>query len=310
MAQRTRKPSALAPALLAAALVAVPTSSPRAQEPERAEPALWTLADEDTTIALFGTVHVMRPEVDWFHGAVRDAFEGADELVLERVAGDPAEERALVAELAVDPDGRTLRSRLGDAERARYEGALASLGMPPGALDPFEPWMAFVTLAVVPLLQAGYDPELGVDRWLEGAAGQDDDMAVTGLETTREQLGLFDSLDERVQLDMLNDTVDELDALPDMLREVEALWIDGRVEELGAAVQAMMAGDGDELAEMLLDDRNAAWADWVVERMERPGNVFLAVGAGHLVGDGNLRELLEARGYGIERVGSGDAPSR
>ena len=298
-------------AALAAFLAAAPTSSPRAAEPERAEPALWTLADEDTTITLFGTVHAMRPEVDWFRGPVRDAFDGADELVLETVAGDPAGEQALVMELAVDPDGRALRSRLDDAERRRYEDALGSLGMPVDALDPFEPWMAFVTLAVVPLLRAGYDPELGVDRRLEEAAGEDG-KAVTGLETTRGQLGLFDSMDEELQLGMLNGTVAELDALPAALREVEALWIDGRVEELGAALQETMTGfgDGDELVEILLDDRNAAWADWVVERMERPGDVFLAVGAAHLAGDGNLRELLEARGFEIERAGSGDAPSR
>ena len=93
------------------------------------------------------------------------------------------------------------------------------------------------------------------------------------------------------------------------LREVEALWIDGRVEELGASLQEMMTGYGDELVEVLLDDRNAAWADWVVERMERPGDVFLAVGAAHLAGKGNLRELLAARGHEIERAEPGDAAS-
>ena len=257
----------------------------------------------------------MRPEVDRFRGPVRgpvrDAFDGTDELVLEMVPGDPAEERALVTELAVDPDGRTLRSRLGDAERERYENVLGSLGMPVEALDPFEPWMAFVTLAVVPLLRAGYDPELGVDRRLQEAAGEDG-KAVTGLETTREPLGFLDSMDEELQLDMLDGTVAELDELPATLREVEALWIDGRVDELGATLQEMMTGfgDGDELVEVLLDDRNEAWADRVVDRMERPGEVFLAVGAARLAGDGNLRELLEARGYEIERAKPEGAASR
>ena len=295
----------------AAALIAFPAASPHALEPERADPALWTLGDDDTTITLFGTVHAMRPEVDWFHGPVRDAFDTADEIVLELVAGDPAEEQATVMDLAVDPAGRELRSRLGEAERARYEAALRSLGMPIDALDPFEPWMAFVTLAVVPLMQAGYDPELGVDRTLQDAA-REDDKTVTGLETTRRQLGFFDSMSEALQLDMLNGTVEELEALPGMLREVEALWSEGRVEELGELMREMMTGfgDSDELVEVLLTARNEAWADWVVERLARPGEVFLAVGAGHLAGDGNLRELLRARGHEIERVASEAAPSR
>lgn len=292
---------------LALSLCAAPAAHADAGD-ERARPALWTLADEDTTVVLFGTVHVLRPGVDWFHGEVRRAFDAADEVVLEVLPLDPAEEQALVMRLGMDGSGRTLRSRLGKGERARYETAVRSLGMPVGALDPFEPWLAAVTLATVPMLQAGHRPDLGAEAVLVEAAGRAGKPLVA-LETAAWQLGLFDGLEEPVQLEMLNATVAELDAVPAAMDAMETLWASGRAEELGAMAGEMMAGPGGDgaIAEMLLGDRNRTWADWVEDRMARPGRVFVAVGAAHLAGEDALPALLEAKGYEVERVGRASA---
>ena len=289
---------------------AVPAARADAGADEPAHPALWTLADEDTAVVLFGTVHLMRPGVDWFDGEVRRAFDASDEVVLETLRLDPAEEQALVTRLGVDGSGRTLRSRLGKGERARYEAAVRSLGMPAGALDPFEPWLAAVTLATVPLMQAGYRPELGVEAVLEEEAERAGKTLV-GLETSEWQLGPFDAFDESVQLGMLNATVAELDAVPADMRTMEALWLAGRAEELGAMAAEMMAGYGDDdaIAEALLGDRNRTWADWVEARMSRPGRVLVAVGAAHLAGEDALPALLEAKGYEVERVRPAAAPA-
>ena len=286
--------------LLVAAAPAV-----HAGETDKVHPALWTISDEDTTISLFGTVHVMRPGVDWFHGRVRRAFDASDEVVLEMLSPAPAEEQALVMEYGVDLTGRGLRAKLEGADRARYENAMRSIGYPVDAFDPFKPWMAGMALAIVPMMQAGYSPELGVDDVLNEAAKREGKTLV-GLETPEQQLGFFDALDEDLQLDMLNGTVRELDDIRYAIREMDSLWSSGRAEDLGVMVREMMTGYGDDgaIGEVLLADRNRTWADWVDERMARPGHVFLAVGAAHLVGDDSLRELLESKGYVAERVGT------
>ena len=37
-------------------------------------PALWKVADEDTTIYLFGTVHALPKDVEWFRGPIAEAI--------------------------------------------------------------------------------------------------------------------------------------------------------------------------------------------------------------------------------------------
>ena len=73
----------------------------------------------------------------------------------------------------------------------------------------------------------------------------------------------------------------------------------------GARVQ-WLAGNADGLAKLinaqetdpliykrLITDRNANWAKWIDKRLEQPGTVFIAVGAGHLAGKGSVQDQLK-----------------
>src|ERR1700760_663528 len=75
--------TAPAPAPTAPAPVAAPAAT------VDADPALWVVKDKDTTIYLFGTVHVLKPGLSWFDEGVKKAFDSSDELVLEIVQPDP-----------------------------------------------------------------------------------------------------------------------------------------------------------------------------------------------------------------------------
>jgi hypothetical protein len=57
-----------------------------------------------------------------------------------------------------------------------------------------------------------------------------------------------------------------------------------------------------ELREHLLKRRNARWADWLAKRLEKPGTVFVAVGAGHLAGTESVQAMLKAKGLQTKRV--------
>ena len=290
--------------LLSATLIAASLApAVHADEPEKAHPALWTIGDHDTTISLFGTVHVMRPDVDWFHGPVRRAFDASDEVVLEMLSLEPAEEQALVMRFGVDHSGRALRSKLGDADREHYDDAMRSIGYPAAAFDSLKPWMASMALEILPMVQAGYSPDLGVDEILNETAKRKGKTLV-GLETAEQQMGFFDAIDEERQLIMLGGTVRRMDDIRHEIREMEALWSAGRSEKLGVMVAETMAGYGDDgtIGDVLLTDRNRRWAEWVDARMAKPGHVFLAVGAGHLAGDGSLLEMLESKGHAVTRV--------
>ena len=264
-----------------------------------ARPALWKIADEDTTIYLFGTVHALPAGTEWYGGKVADSFEHSQELVTEILESSGEEARSAVMAKALLPANQSLRSLMSPAERTAYEQALAREGLQPAALDRFKPWWGAVFLATVPILKQGYDPKNGVEALLDAKA-KSLSHPHSALETAEYQLGLFDSLPQEVQLRYLAEVVR---TMPDARNELEgmiAAWKKGDADELAK----LMNEDEDEpaLMEKLLYARNKNWAQWIRTRLDRPGTVFIAVGAGHLAGAGSVQDDLRAMGIASTRI--------
>lgn len=279
----------------------VQAAAPAAAATVDADPALWVMKDDDTTIYLFGTVHVLKPGLSWFDEAVRDAFDKSDQLMLEMVM---PEDQAVLAkatmELAVDQSGKTLSSRLDADQLKAYQTALEGLGLKPTQLDMFEPWFAAATLSMLPLGKLGYDPEQGAEKLLTRFA-KDSGKPVAGFETLTEQLGFLDTLPEEVQVGYLNAVVKDIDKSGPMLDTLVMQWSKGEPEALAVTMNESMA-DTPEIAKVLLWDRNQRWADTLKARMDQPGTVFVAVGAGHLAGEKSVQDYLKQRGLTVTRV--------
>jgi len=278
-----------------------PAPAAEAAAIQDADPALWVVKDEDTTIYLFGTVHVLKPGLGWFDEAVRDAFDASDDVVLEIITPDMAEMQGRVMKLAVSSDSETLREKLPEDKRAPYEAALADLGVPAVAMDRFEPWFVAMTLSVAPLQKLGYDPTKGAEYVITEAA-EAAGKPILALETVDEQLGFFDSLPDDVQVQYLVSIVDDYANIGPTLDRMVVQWASGNPDQLGAIMNDEMR-ETPEVAEALLGARNQRWATWIDARMEKPGTVFIAVGAGHLAGDDSVQHYLaKEHGLTAERV--------
>ena len=288
-------PPAPAPAPDYASLAPVDAASPAPP----ARPALWKVSDEDTTIYLFGTIHALSVGIDWLGGQVASALDGSQELVTEITGGDSPELQARVMNRAMLTRGKTLRGLLTPAERKRYEAAMASLGLPAATFDGYKPWYAAVGLATLPLVRNGYSASNGVEEALE-ARIKPRALPHSGLETMEFQLGLFDSLPAAVQKRYLMDVVDGLPQIKDELDRMVAAWKEGDADSLAR----IMNEDEEDPAMMaaLITNRNRSWARWVQARLAAPGTIFVAVGAGHLAGDGSVQNQLASRGITAQRV--------
>lgn len=270
-----------------------------AEIPDDPDPAIWVLEDDDTTIYLFGTVHILKPGLSWFDEAVREAFDASDELVVEMVEPDPAEMIRIVSEMAIDQTGKSVRDKLNVEDRANYENALKQLNLPVASFDPMELWFASVNISLVPLVQSGYDSNAGVEKDLTALA-RSREMKIIGLETPRQQLGFFDNLPQDAQIRFLNFTVDTVGEMVDGMNNMVAHWA---LADTEALAELMNAGLDDKiLYDTLLVNRNAKWAEWVEERMTKPGTIFLAVGAGHLAGESSLQEFLSKKGLQAKQI--------
>ncbi|NYT40912.1 TraB/GumN family protein [Sphingomonas sp. R-74633] len=280
---------------------AAPAQAAPAPVTKDADPAIWVVKDADTTIYLFGTVHVLKPGLSWFDEAVKAAFDKSDTVVLEMLEPDLPTMQALIMKTALAPaTDPTLTEKLPEASRAPYAAALTDLGMPAVALDRFEPWFAAMTLSIAPLQKLGYDPNSGAERTITEAAKAANKKMV-GLETAEEQLGFFDKLPAEQQIKFLVNTVDEYKNAGPTLDKMVVQWAAGDPVALGDTLNEEMRKTPD-LAKVVLSDRNARWADWITARMAQPGTVFIAVGAGHLAGSDSVQTYLAKHNLKAERI--------
>lgn len=281
---------------IAALLVAL---SPAAAA--QAAPALWAVKDADTTIYLFGTIHALPKETQWFDGAIRQAFDKSDTVILETLAPrNEAELAPVVMSLGFSAGQPPLADRVAPTERPRLDKAAREAGLSPASLNAMETWLATVTLSAQQLSKLGLDPKLGVEKMLTAkaeAAGK----KLVGLETVAQQMGFLDTLPEADQRAYLSATLKEWPAMKAKLGELVGYWTAGNVEALGKAMNEDVS-ETPKLTKVLLSDRNARWADWIRNRMAQPGTVFLAVGAGHLAGPDSVQTILSKRGLKAERL--------
>jgi len=118
---------------------------------QAASPALWRIADSDSEIWIFGTVHMLPRGLSWRTPAFDAAFTAADTVYLEVDLRSSKLNRlgGLTRQLGQNANFVALSSLLGSADTVRLARVAASLGVPPEEFEPMRPWFASVTLSVL-----------------------------------------------------------------------------------------------------------------------------------------------------------------
>ena len=285
----------------ARAVEAVPVTEARVvPQAQGTGPALWVVRDADSTVYLFGTVHVLRPTTVWGSARVDAALDSADQVWFE--ISNPDDQAAivpLIQQHGLSPD-RPLSSLLTADEMTALNVLAADAGMPAGQIDIFRPWFAGLALSVAPLIKAGYDPQSGVELVLKAravAAGK----PVHGLETIDKQVGILAGMSEADQLSFLRSLLASYEDATVEIDGMVAAWSTGDVARLQAIAVDGMQTETPALYRAILVERNTNWADQIQTLMEGSGTLFIAVGAAHLAGDDSVQEILEDRGVTVTR---------
>lgn len=283
-------------------LVAATACAAPAAEPKAASPAMWKVADHDTTVYLFGTIHLLPQGINWRSPTFDQVAASADQLVIETVI-DEANPQATIGELfklAVSPNLPPLAERVPAAKKEALAAAIAKSGLPPQLFDKIETWAAGFMLLGAQFKDLGLEPGSGVESALKKQF-QERGKAIGQLETNAEQLGFFDTLSEEAQRTFLIAVLDDPQAMKSQFGGMLEAWTRGDVASIARSFNSDLAG-APELRAALLDKRNANWANWVKGRLDQPGTVLVAVGAGHLAGDQSVVNLLEKKGVKVTRV--------
>lgn len=276
------------------------TAAPAAPAPIQGEgPALWVVKDADSTLYLFGSVHVLRPTTGWASPRVEAAFDSASDIWFE--ISNPDDQAAimpLIQQLGLSPE-TPLSSRLTAEENAELDAAAQAMGASAAQLQPMKPWLAALSLSVAPLIKAGYDPKSGVELVLKAraeAAGK----PIHGFETIDKQIGILAGLPDDVQLVFLRETLKDYENAATKLDEMVEAWARGDVATLDRVTIMEMKEASPALYQSVLVDRNTDWANQIQTMLEGSGTAFIAVGAAHLTGDDSVQAILQKRGVTVE----------
>lgn len=260
----------------------------------KARPALWLAEDADTRIYLLGTMHALPRGTDWNDGGVSDAIAAADELVLELAPRELARTSEAFHALAPRDTPLAMEKRLPQAALAKYRALEVKGG------DALDDWAILILMGQRAAERAKLSSADGVEAGLT-AAFRKAGKPVAGLETAQAQLMLFETLDAATQRALLTRAAARADRAVEDIAALTTAWSRGDV----AALERMINEDVEAVPaarRAIVTDRNRAWADWAKRRMDRPGTVLMAVGAGHLVGADGVPALLAADGFEMRRV--------
>jgi uncharacterized protein YbaP (TraB family) len=284
----------------------LPTAQPAkaVAAPNIARPALWKITRPGVTFYLFGTVHILPKGLDWYDGAVAQAFSSADTLVTEVIEGPPDQMQTMVAQRAIMPENTPMLATLSPKCRANVQAQAAQQGVTGPVLSRLKPWYLSNLLVVQGAIKAGYDPADGADGALTAKAkalGKRHEA----LETVEFQLDLFNTLPPAMQRQGLCGVARKLPTLGKELGDAVDAWKTGNPAKLDKLMNDPT--DPPLLRQKLLLDRNRNWTQWVKARMAaadpaKPQVLFIAVGAGHLAGKGSLLDQLGAQGIAATRL--------
>jgi len=305
---------------LAAALLLVPLAPAAAQSTLEQNytpaPAIWKLADADTTIYLFGTIHLLPEGFRWRSAGLDRIVAEVDTLVLES-----SEEDALASLDAYSPKMQSVQAgraptsqRLSPALRGAWRQMIESSGRD----------FATVDTMPLPLAMLGLDgggsgggpsrQELGVETVLSA------EFAESGrpIESIENHGAVMLSLMRMDDAPILAELSAELAGSQGQQRlagqhapiqyapavadwSMEHAWARGEIDpdfDLGLGNGKV----GVAFQRVLLARRNEAWSYWLKNRLERPGTILVAVGAGHFEGQRSVHYYLDQRGLEAERI--------
>ncbi|MEC8826259.1 MAG: TraB/GumN family protein [Verrucomicrobiota bacterium] len=266
--------------------------------------AIWKLSDDNSTVYLAGSVHLLRERDMPYPKTYDTVYEDSEELVFEIDMKEMNAPGAAIKmrQLGTLPTGKTLGDHLSQETLAALDGYLKANNLPAGMFNQFTPGMVYLTLGSMEALRQGARPDLGIEMQFHKKAEKDGKPG-SGLETTAYQMSRFNELDVETLNELIKETIEASDQNEDTLNSIIEAWKSGDAERLQKLVHDEMA-ERPAVLEILLVERNQNWIPVIEEKLAGDKNVMFIVGAAHLVGEGSVVQLLEDKGHKPVQLGT------
>ena len=256
-----------------------------------AEPLYWQAKKDDLTLTILGSVHVGDESMYPLPAQITDTLKQSDGLIVET---DIRKTEGVVYPTTTVTTGDVLNKQ----QKQLLTSISKSLDMPTQQLLSSPPWATSLSIQMQQLKKLGYGSADGVDATLAYKATTQD-VPVISLEPLQFQIDLIAGQKDSGK-EWLVSSLDEFDQTDRVVHCLIESWKAGDVAKLEEF--AKLSEMPSELEKAFLTDRNVDWAnklsanDW---KLDSKGHYVLVVGTLHLIGEGNLLQLLEEKGFNV-----------
>jgi uncharacterized protein YbaP (TraB family) len=262
---------------------------------------MWKVSSPTTTVYLVGSIHVGDSSMYPLPAGVESAFAASKVLAVEINIKNVDQSKALqmVQEYGMYPGSDTLSQHISKETSDALDDFCNKHGLPRDALEKFKPWLVAITIITIASREAGEDASLGIDMHFLNAVKEP--QRIGELETVEFQLAIFATATEDEQAALLADELKHMDQLKDTMHRIQSAYMSGDADRLQKVMDEENTGPK-SLTKKLLDDRNVSMAGKVEGFLKGNEQIFVVVGAAHLVGDKGVVKLLQDKGYHVEQV--------
>ena len=288
-------------AVLAAAYLAAPA---RAQEPGAGKHFFWKVTGGKGVAYVFGTIHVGNQEMYPLAPVIEDGFKQSDVLIEELDLSSPGGQPQLSADVLKSGlylDGDSIANHLSEATRTELADYAKSSQLMAGYTHA-KPWLVSLLIMQLQISALGLDKSKGLDlHFTEEAAATH--KPIEGLETADEQLKMFSSFPDKLQDQMLLETLLDAHRAGETLDNTLAAWKSGDT----AAMEAVITEEVrrypflQPVMDKLFYERNDSMTQKIDALLQTPKVYFVAIGAGHLVGARGILAQLRGKHYTVEQ---------
>jgi len=294
----------LLPPLSGLALLCLALAS-HAGEPAAAQKHfLWKVTGGNGVVFLFGTVHVGKQDLYPLASVIEDSFKQSDILVEEIDPANSLEALRLAQDIikgGMYPAGDSIGNHLTEETRGRLT-EYAKAGQLGADYTRAKPWLLSLMIIQHQLKEMGFDSSKGLDQHFMQEA-RDTHKAIEALETADSQLRMFSSFSDELQDQLLLTTLlDASEATQIVDRTLEA-WSSGNTGAMDELINRDVRDHPvlQPLMETMFYQRNDAMARKIEKFLETGKTYFVAVGAGHLVGERGIVNQLRRKDYTVEQ---------
>ncbi len=263
---------------------------------------LWKIESNTATAYILGSIHVMKPESYPLNTKIETAFGKSGVLAVEAdITNISQKDMAALITTAIYSGDDSLDKHISKATLELVMKESRDLGINSGIFLKQKPWFIASSIEMFTLMRMGFDPNYGIDEhFLMEAAGK---KKIMEIESINAQLSLITGFSDGEQDALLYYTIKNVNKLEKMVGELVEAWNTGDTKTVDALILQDTENDS-KLAlinDKLITERNQVMVVKIEDMLKTRDSYFIVIGAGHLVGDKGVIELLRKKGYAIEQ---------